>query len=175
MRCFSFLSRFASLLMAALLVLTATSIDGFCRTWYIKADGSGDAPNIQAGVDSAAAGDVVLVGPGVYTHTTQIVVDNQPKVVNVNMQKSIRLVSEGGASATAIDGSSSDITIFVSGVDNSAEIRGFDVHGVPYGVGCILPSLQRTSHAQPPPWPINIMGISSSCLVVDNVIHDNPQ
>jgi predicted outer membrane repeat protein len=36
------------------------------RTWQILPDGSGDCPTIQAGIDSAAVGDTVLVGCGSY-------------------------------------------------------------------------------------------------------------
>jgi hypothetical protein len=47
-----------ALVLAAILVplssLSATS-------WYIKADGSGDVPTIQAGIDSSATGDTVIV------------------------------------------------------------------------------------------------------------------
>ena len=39
--------------------------NGF-RTWHIQADGSGDAPTVQAGIDSSQDGDVVPVGPGTY-------------------------------------------------------------------------------------------------------------
>ena len=36
------------------------------RTWHVELDGSGDVPDLQAAMDSAAVGDTVLVGPGQY-------------------------------------------------------------------------------------------------------------
>jgi len=39
-------------------------IGAVSRTWYVRNDGTGDAPTIQAAVDSAAAGDTVLIGLG---------------------------------------------------------------------------------------------------------------
>ena len=42
-----------------LVCLTATFASA--RTWYILPDGTGDAPTIQAGIDSAAIADTVLV------------------------------------------------------------------------------------------------------------------
>ena len=42
-------------------------IGAFSRTWYVRNDGTGDAPTIQAAVDSASSGDTVLVGPGTYS------------------------------------------------------------------------------------------------------------
>jgi hypothetical protein len=46
-------------------VLAATS-SAFGRTWYVTPDGTGDAPTIQAAVDSATAGDSVAVACGEY-------------------------------------------------------------------------------------------------------------
>jgi len=47
------------LLAAALSLVVASPL--WSRTWEITLDGLGDAPTIQAGIDSAAAGDTVLV------------------------------------------------------------------------------------------------------------------
>jgi len=53
----------------ALLVLFVGSFlqpPAFGRSWLIRPDGSGDAPTIQAGIDSASVGDTVLVACGTY-------------------------------------------------------------------------------------------------------------
>jgi len=53
--------RYVFLLFCLTLLVTGSA---FGRTWYVKSDGIGDAPTIQAGIDSAAAGDTVLVAAG---------------------------------------------------------------------------------------------------------------
>jgi hypothetical protein len=55
------------LLVAASLLLAASSV--LARTWYIQPDGSGDAPTIQAGIDSAWIGDIVELSAGIYRGT----------------------------------------------------------------------------------------------------------
>jgi len=37
-----------------------------CRTWHVNPDGSGDAPTIQAAIDSASGGDIILLANGVF-------------------------------------------------------------------------------------------------------------
>jgi hypothetical protein len=48
------------------IALAGTLGSAEARTWRIFPDGSGDAPTIQAGLDSAQAGDTVLVAAGEY-------------------------------------------------------------------------------------------------------------
>jgi len=42
------------------------AVQASARTWYIRADGTGDAPTIQVAVDSARAGDEIVLENGVF-------------------------------------------------------------------------------------------------------------
>jgi hypothetical protein len=97
------------------------------RTWQITADGSGDAPTIQAGIDSAAVGDTVLVAPGTY-------------VENVSFTgKAIVVRSEFGPAATTIQAASSEfpVVLFQSGEGHATELAGFTIEGGQAGVAVI--------------------------------------
>ena len=63
---------------AAAIFLMLTS-GAMAATWYVKPDGTGDVPTIQAGVDSAAPGDTVLLASGVFTGEGNINVVVTPK------------------------------------------------------------------------------------------------
>jgi hypothetical protein len=98
------------------------------RTWVIYEDGSGDAPTVQAGIDSAQAGDVVLVGPGTYYEN--LLIDR----VNIHLK------SQSGPEVTILDGSARDSSVVTirGGLTNETVIEGFTVtggSGTYYGYG----------------------------------------
>jgi len=95
-----------SFLLAAL----ASSAEG--RTWIVEADGSGDAPTIQAAILLAQEGDDIEVGPGVYRET-----------VYLTGGRNIDLHSRLGPAVTAIDGEG---TRPVLGLD-AGIVQGFTI------------------------------------------------
>jgi len=95
------------------------------RTWQIFEDGSGDAPTVQAGIDSAAVGDTVLVGPGTYLEDLNY------------LGKDIVLTSSSGPEATIIDGSTSGqywVVLINSGESRAAILERFTITGASVGV-----------------------------------------
>jgi predicted outer membrane repeat protein len=113
------------LTVAALLVSLATP-SSLARTWYITPDGTGDAPTIQAGVDSAAAGDTVFIAPGTYTDCTH---DSGDGTLACAILKS-------GVSLLGETGNPVDVTIDAQGIGRvlrlvngvqAVEIRGLTI------------------------------------------------
>jgi len=96
------------------------------RTWQILVDGSGDAPSVQAGIDSANVGDVVLVGPGTYYENLDF------------FGKDITVKSVMGPKVTILDGSSRDssVVVFKRGETSNAVLEGFTITG---GTGSRMP------------------------------------
>lgn len=75
-------------------------------TWYVTPDGSGEAPTIQAAIDSAATGDTVLVAPGFYS------IDED---INIREQQRLYLIGEAGAEETIIDAGGRDVEVKIGG------------------------------------------------------------
>jgi len=114
--------------LAVVLLLVPTI--GSTTTWHIEPDGSGDAPTIQAGIDSAAVGDTVLLHDGTYTG-----------VGNKNLNpggKAITIRSENGAETTIINCENSGRGFYLhSGEQETTILQGLTIRdgNADYGGG----------------------------------------
>lgn len=139
------------LFLVSLAALTVWMPDGHTRTWYIKSDQTGDAPTIQAAVDSASIGDTVLVGPGNFITGIETA---------LHVYKDIFLMSEEGPRSTRLSplhGTEGSTVIRLANLGPASCFIGFTVRGgYPWWGGA---------------GGIEVVG--SSSLIRDNIVRDN--
>ena len=136
-------------IITILLCISAQS--AYSKTWHIYSDGSGDAPTVAAAIDSALAGDTILVAPGSYITGDDI---------GLNINKSVHLISEEGPENTSLHvlytfEGSPVVTLF--NLDSNSSLIGFTIHSGN-------------------PWWGPAGGIyvrNSSTLIQNNIIRDN--
>ncbi|UCF71090.1 MAG: right-handed parallel beta-helix repeat-containing protein [candidate division WOR-3 bacterium] len=112
--------------------------------WYVHPDSA--LNTIQAGLDSCANNDIVMVAPGMY-------VEN---IIWPNTQ-GIHLISELGPDLTVIDGDTTNRVIEISvGIDTSSVIRGFTIQNGMDTIGAGI-----------------LCGAASSPIITNNNINNN--
>jgi len=122
--------RRAALLCAALIGMTAPASARPPCTWYVKADGTGDLPTLQAAIDSAAAGDTVLAGPGIYTWSSQGSGDEYALLRFIRGKTGFLFRSEMGPENTTLDAQRQGRVFYIQGGDNDqVTIEGFAITG----------------------------------------------
>lgn len=83
------------------------------RTWRVPAD----VPTIQAGIDSAQAGDDVLVAPGTYREHT------------IEIREAIWVHSESGPASAIVDGEGLGSVFDIVDVTDGCKVEGFTIRG----------------------------------------------
>lgn len=98
------------------IIAFVSSTNALARTWYITPDGTGDAPTIKGGIDSAVAGDTVLVGSGTYLEA------------GIYMKSGVVLVSETGMpDCVTIDAESKNRVFVCDQCNEMTVIKGFTI------------------------------------------------
>jgi predicted outer membrane repeat protein len=110
--------------IAFFMILSLLAGGAWARTWNVNAGGTGDAPDIQAAIDSCASGDSVLVAPGTYMGAGNRDIDFTGKAIVVT--------SISGADMTIIDCGGSEAEYhrgfyFHSGEDTTSVLQGFTI------------------------------------------------
>ena len=120
-------------LVLTIVIAVCISSESAARMWYITPDGTGDAPTIQAGVDSAVAGDTVLVACGLYEDCTHSTPDGL--TASVILKSGITLRSETGDPECAIIWPRVGRALYCDGVEETT-VEGFTISE---GQSCLPP------------------------------------
>ncbi|MBU2689767.1 MAG: DUF5123 domain-containing protein [Candidatus Eisenbacteria bacterium] len=111
----------------------------YSETWHVYEDGSGDAPTIQAAIDSASAGDDVLIHPGVYSDLHPDPWGDWNTIIT--MKDSIWIHSSDGPEVTILDAQDQGRVVvcwaeYAGNISSEAVVEGLTLtHGREGGYG----------------------------------------
>jgi hypothetical protein len=127
------------------------------RSWHIKPDGTGDVPTIQVGLDSARAGDEVVLAAGSFTWTSQ----HANGMDMVRMKADVTLRSEAGIpDATVLDAEQHGRVIRCVDV-HAAHIEGLTITGGASRYPANGAGIYCTGNSEP---------LISNCIVRNNTV-----
>jgi predicted outer membrane repeat protein len=101
------------------------------RVWTVRADGTGDFPTFQAVIDTATAGDEIVVEPGHYTWENQASGNGHGLIQFERQKTGIWVHSSAGPQSTILDGQGLGRVVFIQGENEitpiSLTFEGFTI------------------------------------------------
>lgn len=117
-------------------VLMLWTVPGYARTWFVNPGGTGDAPTVQAAIDSASAGDEIVLADGTFTGAGNREVDFKGKSVTVTSQsghpETCIIDCEGGPASPRFG------FWLANGETRATVLEGITVHGGYYPGGAAI-------------------------------------
>lgn len=93
------------------------------RTWFVRPDGAGDVPTIQAAIDSSAPGDVILLSEGRFTWTNEGVARREFGLASFErFVHDITMRSASGSAFTVLDCEGQGRGLYIQGGVDSTNI-----------------------------------------------------
>lgn len=146
-----------AIVYGVILALQLSTSPAVARIWRVTPDGSGDAPTIRAAVDSADAGDTVLLAAGTYSYTSQGIVAQPPDFGMIRIFKALTLRGESGAEMTILDAELQARIIYCENA-GAVSVEGLTLkRGIGYGKLCGA-GMFSDENTQP---------TISNCIIVD--------
>ena len=100
------------------------------ETWRINAEGTGEAPTLQAAIDEATSGDTIEMAPGIYRDTVVRDLDGSSAVAVAFLKRGVTIVGDEGPLATFIDGEEDHHCLAGEDLDHETKVRGVTLlHG----------------------------------------------
>ncbi len=144
----------------------------YSRFWYIKDDGTGDAPTISAGIDSCTVGDIVIVAYGLYSLSS-------PIYIGSSAADSILVHADAGPNRPIIDCTSSGFGFVIEGRNSKFLAIGvFEVINASNAAFAINLSTNNPIHLWGNIIHSNsgygiVMSQSSEVILIENIIYSN--
>jgi hypothetical protein len=96
-------------LIALEIMLCLWPIAAYSRVWYVRNDGTGDAPTIQAAIDSAASGDTITLAKGIF---------REQSIIRCTGKNNLVITGDAGLDSTGLAPSAEPSFMSVSGCSN---------------------------------------------------------
>jgi hypothetical protein len=111
------------------MLIGGAAVAATAETWRIDAEGTGDAPTLQAAIDAAESGDTILLAPGIYRDVVTRTVKGGETTAVAFLKRGLTIAGEDPL-VTFVDGEEDHQCLVGENLDSDTKLQGITLlHG----------------------------------------------